>query len=236
MTRSPKTFVFVLWALAWASSGAYGEPVFYLSADPIGVATPPDPTDTLLVQSNVGGTLNLYVMTDVRMSEIRVHVTNVGSAIEFTGLHVANENLRWTFVAVPTVVPDEIRNIGGGAIPGVSGNGVGPASPDPGFDPTSGYLIATLNYAATDNLGTTSDLFIKSERAYDWDGNLLAVRFGGPNHDLTPGNAIGATDALLDFRIRVVPEPGSMVLAGLASLGLATVMHRRHSERKLTRS
>ena len=187
MASSQKVFAFVLCAMACASSAAYGEPIFYLSADPIGVATPPDPADTLVVPRNAVGTLNLFVMTDVRMSEIRVHLTNVGSAIEFTDLDVLYENNRWSFLGGPQVItPHEILNIGGGAIPEVSGNGVGPGSLDPGFDPTSGYLIATLAYSATENLGAISNLFIKSERAYDWDGNLLAVRFGGPNHDLPP--------------------------------------------------
>jgi hypothetical protein len=207
----------LFWILLCAASSTEGAPIIYLSNDPIGVATPPDPTDTLLVHPGVTGMLNLFAMPDVRMDEIRVHVANTDNAIEFTDLNVLNPNNRWALIGGPQVIqPQEIRNIGGAAIPGVFGNGIGPGSPDPGFDSTSGYLIASLSFVATPNPGATSELFIKAERAVSWDGNLLDVHLGGPNHALTPGNVIDATDSLLDFRIRVVPEPPSATLAIVA--------------------
>jgi hypothetical protein len=220
----------LFWILLCAASSTEGAPIIYLSSDPIGVATPPDPSDTLLVQPGVSGMLNLFAMPDVRMDEVRVHVANVGNAIELTDVDVLNPNDRWALIGGPQVIQSqEIRNIGGAAIPGVFGNGIGPDSPDPGFNSTSGYLIATLSFAATPSLGSTSELFIKAERAVSWDGNLLDVHLGGPNHALTPGNVPDATDSLLDFRIRVVPEPYSAVLAvgGIALLVANRLARRR---------
>jgi hypothetical protein len=215
MTRYQKTLMFVVIVLRCAASTVRGAPIFYLSNDPIGVATPPDPTDTHFVQPADEGVINLFVTTDVRLSSIRLNVTNTGSGIEFTDLDVLNPNNRWVFIGGPQVIQShQILDIGGGAIPGLSGNGVGPGSPDPGFNPTSGYLIATLGYSATENVGGTSELFIKigTGAVSDWEGNPPAVRLGGPNHDLTPGGVPLVTDSLLDFRIRVVPEPCSTVL------------------------
>jgi hypothetical protein len=237
MTRCRKLCAFVLCAFVCPVCSIYAEPVFYLSADPIGVATPPDPADTLLVQRNAPSSLNIFVMTDVRMSRISLDVMNMGGAIEFNSLNVLNENHRWLILNEPQIVePDEIRNIGGGALPGISGNGIGPGSPDPGLDPTSGYLIATLGYTATNNLGATSELFMKIgvNIMSDWDGNSPAVRLGGPNHDLTPGDVWLATDSLLDYRIRVVPEPGSIVLAALASISAAALVRRRLASSRST--
>jgi hypothetical protein len=221
------------WILLCLAAPADGAPIIYLSSDPIGVATPPDPSDSLLVQAGASGILNLFVMPDVRMDEVRFHVANMGSAIELTDLDVLNPNNRWALIGGPQVIqPQEIRNIGGAAVPGVFGNGIGPGSPDPGFDSTSGYLIATLNFLATANRGATSELFIKAERAVSWDGNLLDVHLGGPNHPLTPGNVINATDCLLDFRIQVVPEPCSAALALVGLLCWPRFVFRGGGERR----
>ena len=229
MTYYRVVFNSVFLILLCAASPAYGAPIVYLSSDPIGVATPPDPADTLLVRPGETGTLNLFALPDVRMAEIRVNLANMGSAIEFTGANVLNSNDRWAFTADRIIQPQEIRSIGGGAIQGLSGNGIGPDSPNPGFDPTSGYLIATISFASTHNLGGASELFIKAERASDWEGNPLDMHFGGPNHALTPGYLTDATDSLLDFRIRVVPEPCAAALGGLAFLGLTAFAMQRRS-------
>jgi hypothetical protein len=223
--------------LACAASPLRGEPIFYLSADPIGMATPPEPSDTLLIQRGDSGILNLFVMTDVRLSNISLNVRNIGDAITLIGADVPNEDgpngPRWTALREGTIQPDGLNSIGGSAVVSPQGgaSGIGPDSLDPGFDPVSGYLLATLNYTAANIRGATSELFMQvgSSNVNQWPNGStsISVRLGGPNHDLVSGDVPGATDSLLDFRIRVVPEPGSITLAILGSLGVVTFAYRR---------
>jgi hypothetical protein len=217
--------------LACVRAPLFGEPIFYLSANPIGVATRPEPDDTLFVQPGAEGILNLFVMTDVLLDNIGLDVLTTGGAIEFTGAIVFNDvnhpsGPRWSFTRQGIVQADQITTIGGAAVLGFGANGIGPGSPDPGLDPTSGYLLATLDYVATANRGATSELFMQVGVNLITDG---PVRLGGPNHEAVPGDVAGATDNLLDFRIRVIPEPGSIALAILEWLGVETFGYRRRS-------
>jgi hypothetical protein len=222
---------FTISSLVGAAVVARGDAVFYLSADPIGVATPPTPVDTLFVQPGASGVLNLFVMTDVRLSLISLDVVNDGGAIAFTGFNVLNPSDRWAFLDGPgSAHPDLLSHIGGVAIPDFLGSGIGPGSPDPGFDATSGYRIATLHYTATATPGTVSELYLRigQNGVSDWEVNYPNVRLGGHDHPSLVGSDIGVTDDRFDLRIQVVPEPANGLPAGIAVAGLLGCLRRRN--------
>jgi len=222
-------------ALLCMASAAVAAPVFYLSADPPGVATPPAGTGPLVVAPNFAGSLNVYAQTDVRLSGVSLDIMNMGDGIAFSGnIEVPNPansgQNRWFVIDGPQIVtPSQIEGLGGGAIAGLNGNGIGPGSPDLA-DPVSGYLLGTVHYTASGNAGAASNLFIKvgANGVFDWESSPAPSHFGGPNQPVTTAADIkGSSDNVLDFRIEVVPEPASITLFGLAILGMFGLV-RRH--------
>jgi hypothetical protein len=175
-------------------------PIFYISDLPTGAAT--DLTGPLerVQLEGTPGQLGIFAKPDVRLSGVSLDITEVGGGIRFTGATVQNPSSRWTFLDGPLVVQDsQIKSLGGGAIPFVSGNGIGPDSPE-APDPVSGYLIATVDYM---KLAGTSQLFLKvgGNLIADWDGISPQVIFGPPSPQ-SDGGVPGASDNLYDGRIQ----------------------------------
>ena len=162
--------------LAFAVSAAQAAPVFYLSTAPLGTAAP-----GIMELNNVAagsmGTINIFATADVRLSGVSLDLMATGNGLTFTGASVANPNSRWTFAENPATTPSLVTSIGGGAIPFVSGNGIGPAGE--AADATSGYLLGSVNYTAGAG-GSMADLFLRVglNTIADWDGNNPDVVFG----------------------------------------------------------
>jgi hypothetical protein len=207
-------------SLAGSAAPSLSAPIFYLSDQPLGVATPGIFQKSIYSSEPlpITGQLGIYAIPDVRLSGVSLDLVEVGGLIKFTGAAVNNPGGRWTFLDGPLTVSDsEIKSMGGGAIPLVSGNGIGPGSPELP-DPTSGYLIATVSYEVT---GVTweSELFLKvgSNLMADFVGNSPPVIFG-PGSPPTPGDVPGATDNQYDGRFGFVFVDGFVVVGDLGPL------------------
>jgi len=195
----------VVVTLATVVPSAMAVPIFYLSTDPLGVASPGIPNTT--IPANSTGTINIFATSDVRLSGISLNLVANGSAMTFTGASVNNPNSRWTIVESPVVAAQSVLSIGGGAIPFVSGNGIGPDSPE-APNGVSGYLLGSVNYTASATAGAMSELFIQvgGNTIADWDGNSPSVIFG-PGSPGTPGDVVGGTDTLFDAKFTIQGAP-----------------------------
>ena len=186
-------------ALASMATALNAAPVFYLSDMPLGTASPGVLNSS--VAPGAVGQIGIFATSDVRLSGVSLNLAAVGNGIQFTGASVSNPNSRWTFAENPMTTESKVTSIGGGAIPFVSGNGIGPAGEV--ADATSGYLIGTVNYTAS--LGGSSDLFLQvgGNTIADWDGNNIPVIFG-PGSLSTDSAVPNATDSMFDGRISVL--------------------------------
>jgi hypothetical protein len=181
--------------------------------------------------SNTSGEFNIYCNTDVRLSGVSLDVMAVdgakGPGIKFTGVSVPNPNTRWAFLDGPQTVSDHaVTSLGGGAIIGLAGVGIGPGSSDTP-DANGSYLIAQVNYQTVGLNHGSSKLYIKTglNTIADDQGNNPMVIFG-PGSQPSNGGVPGSTDTAFDGRLGV-PEPATIVLAGLAGLGLLGLVRRQ---------
>jgi PEP-CTERM motif-containing protein len=169
-------------------TGLHSAPLFYLSDQPLGVAQP----GTFSLSNPVGGTtgqLNIYAMTDVRLAGVSLDLLENSGGIKFTGLDVVNDG-RWWILDGPRVIEDsKISSIGGGAIPGMSGNGIGPGDfVDANFHSTSGYLMATVDYEVVDaSLSSNFELKVGCNTIADWQGGSPMVHFNDYLQLAVPG-------------------------------------------------
>jgi hypothetical protein len=161
------------------AAGLYSAPLFYLSDQPLGVAQP-----GMFSFSNPGsgttGQLKIYAMSDVRLSGVSLDLVASGGGIRFSGLDVVNDG-RWMLLDGPLVITDsKITSIGGGAIPGVQGTGIGPGDfVDANFHPTSGYLLATVDYEVLDgSVPSSFELKVGNNTIADWQGKSPMIHFG----------------------------------------------------------
>jgi len=185
-------------------------PIFYLDVAPNGLATDVLGPQQLIIPANSTGTVNIYAKPDVRLSGVSLNLAAVGGSVTFTGASVNNPSSRWTFAEIPIVTPTLVSRIGGGAIPFVSGNGIGPDSPE-APNAVSGYLLGSVDYMA--GASGVTDLFLQvgGNTIADWDGNNPQVVFGPPSPPTDGGNP-GATDNLFDMRLTIqsVPPPDTL--------------------------
>jgi hypothetical protein len=174
-------------AVAAFATVAQAVPLFYLSAADAG-ATPGTPFDLTSQPQNTNGSFHIWANSDVRLSGVSLDILNAGSSIKLTGVNVPNPNSRWLTLDGPQVVTDgSITSIGGVAIPGISGEGIGQGSPQ-----GANVLLATVNYMT---LGTNgkSDLSLRvgTNVIGDWDGNAPMVKFGNASAPDVPGGVPG---------------------------------------------
>ena len=147
----------------------------------------------LLLGTSYGssGTLYLAVDSDIHLAEISLDVLSSNpDFFKFTGANVIN-NGRYFALDNPLIVATDgssITTIGGGAVPGLSGTGVGPGSGVP--NPTA---IASLTYAIG-NSGSSSNLSLRigQNGVAGWDGTFTTVRFGSSLANVF-GGATGTT-------------------------------------------
>ena len=134
------------------------------------------------------GRMYLWARSDIRLAGVSLDIVEVGGAIKFTGAEVFNPNNRWAFLDGPRVVSDSaITNIGGAAIPGIVGSGIGAGSPE-----GSDVLLAAVDYMRTGFMDSQLFLRIGSNVVADWDGNAPLVHFGTRSSTPLRGDQVGA--------------------------------------------
>ena len=193
MHRTSLAVAFSLIAVSMISpAGVYAAPLFYLSDQPLGIAQPGMFSLNNPV-SGATGQLNIYAMTDVRLSGVSLDLSTTGGGIKFSGLNVVNDG-RWWILDGPQMIEDsKIKSIGGGAIPGMSGNGIGPSDfVDASFHTTSGYLMATVDYEVVDaSLSSNFELKVGYNTIADWQGDSPMVHFNDYSQPAVSGTHPG---------------------------------------------
>jgi hypothetical protein len=118
---------------------------------------------------------------------------------------------------------------------------VGSDNPGPmaNFDPTMNYLWPFISYAGTYSgpTGTPAqiDAQLTADTLFDSSGFANSLTGGNPG---TFSLHLDQTNKMLDvvYNGTPVPEPGTMVLTGLAGLGLGWVARRRRAKAAATAS
>jgi hypothetical protein len=163
--------------------------VFYLSTQATGSPTPGLLNFTSLQPT---GTLHIWASSDVRLAGVSLDLIETGGGIRFTELHVPNPEgppARWAFLDGPQEVTNSaVRHIGGAAVPGVLGDGIGAGS-------TAGesVLLASVNYVVTSGGNLQFALRVGTNGISDFDGNFAQLRFGSPSAPIIVGDQFGAT-------------------------------------------
>jgi hypothetical protein len=187
MTRRITVFALFCAVVACAAV-AQAVPVFYLSSQNAGAT--PGLLSLTGQPANTNGQMYLWTNSDVRLSGVSLDIVETGGAIKFTGVDVSNPAgppARWFALDGPQVITNSsITNVGGAAIPGLSGDGVGAGS-------TAGanVLLATINYMTLGSGTSNLELKIGSNTVADFNGAFPQVRFGTDSAPLVNGDAVG---------------------------------------------
>jgi hypothetical protein len=205
-------------ALVAVTSVASAAPIFYLSTS----SSPSSTAPTSNLQLTAGapgttGTLYLYAKsTDLQLSAVSLDLLSSNpNTLKFTGNPTVSNGGAWAFLDGPTVVSDgSVTHLGGGAIAGVSGAGIGHGSPT-GDD----FLIASIPYTFGAGPGPSNlSLQVAGNEIVAWDGSYPTVQFGNTTNgtqvtgDFAPGK-VGVAGVVN------VPEPATLALIGLVAVG-----------------
>jgi hypothetical protein len=192
----------------------HAAPVFYLSTQTSG-ATPGllDLTGPNAVAPNSTGTLNIWTTSDVRLAGVSLDLVETGGAIKFQGPidvpNPAGPPPRWAFLDGPQVIANSsVTSIGGAAIPGLSGDGIGAGS-------TAGanVLVASVPYTALANGTSQLQLRVGANGISDYNtGAFAQVRFGTDSAALVNGDAFGTGGAVGSISIDAPPTTPPVVV------------------------
>jgi hypothetical protein len=200
-------------AIAGFASVANATPIFYLST-----SSSPEAIPSILFPTfgapGTTGTFYLWVKsTDLQLSAVSLDlISSNPSALKFTGNPTITNGGAWAFLDGPTVVSDNmVTHLGGGAIPGVSGTGIGQGSPA-GAD----FLLASIGYTFGSQFGATLSLQVASNEIVAWDGSYPTIRFGSANGTSVTGDyAPGKVGVVA---LPFIPEPPTLALIGLVAV------------------
>jgi hypothetical protein len=200
------------------SSLSYGQTTVWLSDN----ATFADLDLTTAAAPGTTGAFDIWIKTEHsdRLVGVGLDLMAVGEAIEFTGADIVIGRDRFIFHGNPTVMHDGAMITNLWTFTGLGGGspGIGPGVPVDNED-LGAYRFATVHYRIAE-LGV-SDLQLRvGEFLFLWtDGGPNTVHLG--INDPMSQNIPGGTDGIIDGRIRVVPEPSSLVsLIGALCLSL----------------
>ena len=207
--RLPIAWLVSALAVIAFTTAAQAVPVFYLSTQSAGAT--PGHLNLIGLAPNATGTLQLWVNSDVRLAGVSLDLIEVGGAIKFTGLTVLDPTGppdRWLFLDGPQEITNSaVNHIGGAAIPGVFGDGVGPGTQSNVNGPN--VLLASIPYMVT-GLSGHSDLRLRvgGNGIADFNGNFPQVRFGTSNAPLVDGDAFGSSGTVGTVLIHDCCGPG----------------------------
>jgi hypothetical protein len=215
---------FTLIAVVATASIAQAATIFYLTTDPNGGAV----SDLNLQNVPVGSTGTLYLAgtSDSQLSSVSLDVTSSSDAVKLTGATVVpGSPARYAFLDGPlTVAADgsSITSVGGIAIPGLSGTGVGTGS-----GVANPFVIASINYTAGQTFGKQSSLGIRVGQNVvgDWAGNPADFTVG-TGSTVVPGGVAGGAAVAGTITLQI-PEPATLSLIGLAMFGGIGAFRRR---------
>jgi hypothetical protein len=209
----------VMFQVAVFAPGANAVPIFYFTSHADGSSS----GNQIVVTPGTSGTMYLAVDSDIHFGGISLDVLSSDTnTVKFTGASVKNDDGRWALIDGPFTVAangSSMSSIGGGAIPGVSGIGIGPGTSIP--NPT---VLAALNYTTASNAFLSNlSLRVGFNEIVDWDGNYPTLRFGADPTTVT-GHASG-TSRVAGVAIPS-PEPTTALLfaVGMSSF---TLVRRR---------
>jgi hypothetical protein len=189
-------------------------PVFHLETSATAPQTP-GLLELTGVANGATGTLHIWTTSDVRLSGVSLDIVETGGAIKFNGpLDVPNPavpapaNSRWTFLDGPQVITNSsVTSIGGAAIPGLSGDGVGQGS-------TAGanVLVASIPYMAIADGTSNLQLRVGANGISDFaTGGFAQVRFGTDSSALVSGDAFGTGGAVGSIQVGTVGPPAPVI-------------------------
>lgn len=194
------------------ASAVNAAPLFYLSTAADAASATPGLLDAQALPAS-NGSFHIIADSDVRLAGVSLNVVNTGGAINLTGVTVLNPATRWFALDGPqTTANDKISSVGGAAIPGLSGEGIGGASPQ-----GAKVILATVNYTALAGGIANLQLEVGTNTVADWDGGFPTIFFGTQSGAGVNGGIPGGSGAV--GQIEVIPEPATFALVGLALLG-----------------
>jgi hypothetical protein len=155
-----------------------------------------DLTGANAVAPNSMGTLHIWTTTDVRLSGISLNLVETGGGIKFMGpMDVPNPNTRWAFLDGPQEVTNSAANhIGGAAIPGAVGDGVGPGTANAANG--NNVLIGSIPYMALGSGTSQLQLQVGGNGIADFTGAFAQVKFGTDSAANVAGDAFGMGGAV----------------------------------------
>jgi hypothetical protein len=167
---------------------------------------------------------NIFANGDIQLAGVSLDLVEDGNGIKFTGVTVANPSTgganRWFALDGPQTVSDtQITSIGGAAIPGLSGNGIGQESAE-----GAKVLLATVNYQFVGFNTTDFRLKVGTNTIAAWDGTFPTVFFGNQGGSGVNGGIPGGSGIVAAF----LPEPTTLTLLCVAILGGYGASRRRY--------
>ena len=200
--------------LLMAAPLSYGQTTVWLSDN----ATFQDLDLTTAAPPGTTGSFDIWIKTEQpsHISGVSLDLMSIGGAIELTGADIVIGQDRFTAYANPIVESNGAR------ITDVSAavffdwdTGIGPSEPVDN-EALGAYQFATIHYRVVGQ--GTSELQLK---VGGWlFGDLLSDTLHLGINDPVTQNVLGATDTIIDGRMRVVPEPGSLLLLLVGGLSL----------------
>jgi hypothetical protein len=212
--------------VAMLAAAANAAPIFYLSTAPDAASAPASGLVSANTPAGQTGSINIYANSDIQLAGVSLDLVGTGNALTFTGVTVPNPSTggsnRWFALDGPqTISAQSITSIGGAAIPGLSGNGIGQGSAE-----GAKVLLATVNYTMAAGGGTENlQLKIGTNTVAGWDGSFPTVFFGTQSGTGVNGGIPGGAGAV--GSISAVPEPATLSLFGLAMVGGFGAFRRR---------
>lgn len=217
-------FVVVYFCCAPAS---YAQITVWLSDN----ATFNDLDITTAAPSGTTGSFDIWVKTQEPepFHSVSVDLMKMGSAIELTGADIVIGRGRFGVLTEPIVASDVsiITDISAIALPFQGGTGIGPEVPvdDTNLD---AYRFATIHYriagqGVSELQLKVGGLFIGCQCPSPYRGLHLGI-----DDPFTDNVLKGGTDAIIDGRIRVVPEAQTVVLLVIGAGSVSTRRGKRY--------